>query len=186
MMVRRAALIALVALSVVGAARPASAHDGPPFPIVSDHRAGAYQIDVWTDPDATDDGTPGGQFWVLLEGGENGSPVPGGTTVDVSIRASGTDGEWQTRRAEPVDGRAARQFAGLVMNHEGRFDVRVEVAGPLGPATSTAWVNATYDLRPPAAMLIVYLLPFVAMGVLWTRLLLRRRWAMKARPSPNS
>ena len=58
---------ATLAAVLLLAASLAEAHDGPPFPIVSDHVAGPYRISVWTDPDATDDGSPGGQFWVIVE-----------------------------------------------------------------------------------------------------------------------
>ena len=152
-----------------------SAHEGPPFPIVSDRPAGAYEIAVWTDPDTTDDGSPGGQFWVMLDPLDPDRPLPDETTVRVSIRPHGTAAPWQTARAEPVRGRLDRQFAGVVMDHEGRFDVLVEVAGPLGRASVTAWVDATYDLRPPPVLLGVYLLPFLAVGGLWLKVLLRRR-----------
>ena len=47
--------------------RASGAHDGPPFPIVSDQRVGAYVVSIRTDPDATDDGSAGGQFWVQLQ-----------------------------------------------------------------------------------------------------------------------
>ena len=159
------------------------AHDGPPFPIVDARRAGAYEIAVWTDPDATDDGTAGGQFWVMLKAGSDGTRagIPEATSVEVSIRASGASGSWQRMRAAPVDGKVTNQFAALVMDHEGRFDVRVEVDGPLGRAEVTAWVDATYDLRPPPAMLVVYLMPFLAIAVLWLKLLLRRRGGASAR-----
>jgi hypothetical protein len=82
------------------------AHDGPPFPIVDGRRAGAYDIAVWTDPDATDDGSAGGQFWVMLKPGAGapGSEIPADTAVHVSIRVSGVMGEWQRARAAPVDG----------------------------------------------------------------------------------
>jgi hypothetical protein len=61
------------------------------------------------------------------------------------------------------------------MDHEGRFAVTVTIAGPLGAATVDAEVDATYDLRPPRYLLVVYLMPFVLVGLLWGRLLLRRR-----------
>ena len=157
------------------------AHDGPPFPIVSGHRSGGYEIEVWTDPDSTDDGSAGGQFWVILESTGTPADLPAGTRVDVSIRSSGARDSWQTIQAEPVEGKVSRQFARLVMDHEGRFDVQVEIAGPLGRATATAWVDATYDLRPAPAMLVLYLLPFVVVGALWAKLLVRRRRA--ARPN---
>lgn len=173
---RRSVLLrTLLGLLLAGHSRPAAAHDGPPFPIVSDHVSGAYVIDVWTDPDSTDDGTAGGQFWVVLDrAGTPGEPPPG-TIVTVSIRPRSREGPWRTGRAEAVDGRVSRQFATLVMDHEGRFDVRVDVDGPLGRAEAAAWVDATYDLRPPPVMLVLYLMPFLAVGVLWMKLLIKRR-----------
>jgi hypothetical protein len=35
-------------------------------------------------------------------------------------------------------------------------------------------VDATYDLRPPPFMLVVYAVPFLLAGLLWMKLLLRR------------
>ena len=63
-----------------------SGHSGPPYPILSDKVAGPYLISIWTDPDTTDDGSAGGQFWIrihLAGGGE----VPPETRATVSIAA---------------------------------------------------------------------------------------------------
>ena len=68
-------------------------------------------------------------------------------------------------RTEPVRGDVSNQFAAVVMDHEGRFAVEVTIDGPAGPATVTAEVDATYDLRPPPFMLAIYALPFVLAGV---------------------
>jgi hypothetical protein len=47
-------------------------------------------------------------------------------------------------------------------------------------------VDATYDQRPPAYLLVVYVMPFVLVGLLWGRLLLRRRSVGKpARPTTS-
>lgn len=172
----------LIASLALGAALsvtplPLAAHDGPPFPIVSDHVSGAYEVDVWTDPDATDDGSAGGQFWVMLEAVDHARALPPDTVVTVGIRPARTDGRWQRGRAEPIEGEASRQFAALVMDGEGRYDVRVEIEGGLGSGRAEAWVDGTYDLRPPPVMLVVYLLPFLAVGALWMKLLIKRRQA---------
>lgn len=159
-----------------------AAHEGPPFPIISTRPVGAYDVALWTDPDATDDGSAGGQFWVMLDPAEDARDLPSGTTVTVSIRPAGAESSWQTRIAEPVDGILSRQFAALVMDHEGRFDVRVEVGGPLGYATAEAWVDATYDLRPPPALLALYVMPFLAVGLLWLKLLVSRHRTRTAGP----
>jgi hypothetical protein len=137
------------------------AHSGPPFPIVSSRAAGAYEISVWTDPDTTDDGSAGGQFWVTLR---PSSGVPPADRPD----------QTHTATAEPVARDAAHRFAALPMDREGRFHVRVTVDGPLGHAAVEADVDATYDLRPPPAMLAMYAIPFVLVGFLWIKLLLNR------------
>ena len=159
---------------ILSVASPALAHDGPPFPIVSDRVLGAYLVSVWTDPDTTDDGSPGGQFWVTLSrpGGED---VPEATRAAVAIRPLDRPGPERRAAASPVRGDVGNQFAGLLMDHEGRFAVTVTVAGPLGDETVGAEVDATYDLRPAPYLLVVYLIPFVLVGLLWGRLLLRRR-----------
>jgi hypothetical protein len=150
-----------------------SAHSGPPYPVVSNRTAGPYRLSVWTDPDATDDGTAGGQFWVTIEAARPDA-LPPDTRAQVAIRPGG-GGLWREALAAPVDGNPSRQFAALVMPHEGPFDVRVVVSGTLGQADVTTTVQATYDLRPAPMLLAVYLLPFLLVGFLWTKRLWRRR-----------
>ena len=151
MIARRA--LRLVVLAAVSASDPVSAHDGPPFPIVSDHSAGAYVISIWTDPDTTDDGSPGGQFWVRVQ--PHSGTLPTDTRVTVTIKALDRTGGELTATGAPVRGDATNQFAALVMNHEGRFAVRVTIDGSLGSASAEAAVDATYDTRPPPALLLL-------------------------------
>jgi hypothetical protein len=166
----------LLALIVCAASpRTMRAHDGPPFPIVSDRRAGAYVVSVWTDPDATDDGAAGGQFWVQLQLAEARGELPETTRATLSVRPADGTATVQTARTEPVRGDVTNQFAAVVMGHEGRFAVEIAIDGPAGGATVRADVDATYDLRPPPAMLALYALPFVLAGMLWIRLLVKRR-----------
>ena len=47
-------LAAMLCLEVSGAA-----HSGPPYPIVTERAIGSYVVSVWTDPDATNDGSRG-------------------------------------------------------------------------------------------------------------------------------
>jgi hypothetical protein len=164
----------LVGAFVVGLwiAPPVGAHSGPPYPVVSNQPAGPYRLSVWTDPDATDDGTAGGQFWVTIDPAQPGT-LPPDTRAQVAIRPNG--GDWSEAAAAPVDGNLSRQFAALVMPHEGPFDVRVVVTGAMGRADVMTAVQATYDLRPAPLLLAVYVLPFLLVGFLWTKRLLRRR-----------
>jgi hypothetical protein len=173
---RRAGTIAAHGLGLVVVASVASAHDGPPYPIVSNHLVGVYRISVWTDPDTTDDGTAGGQFWVMIDPARTGDALTADVRAAVTVSPVDRRGEPVTARASPVSGDVSRQFAALRMDHEGRFVVRVDVEdGKAGRVTVNSEVQATYDLRPSPLTLVVYFLPFLLAGVLWTTLLVRRR-----------
>jgi hypothetical protein len=163
-------------LSAVALARvTVYAHSGPPFPIVTDRRVGAYQISIWTDPDATDDRSAAGQFWVMLRPARSGGSIPPGTHVDVAIKAVDRQGDEQAGRAAPVNADVAKQFVALVMDHEGPYGVRVVIDGPLGRADVEASTEATYDLRPRPILIVVFVMPFVLVGLVWGKLLIRRR-----------
>ena len=168
--------LALIATSTI-----VRAHSGPPFPIVTDAMRGPYTISIWTDPDATDNGTPGGQFWIVIASSTTGATLPADTRATVSVRPSAPPSPSQaavkSTRTEPVRGDVTNQFGAVLMDHEGPFAVRVDVTGALGHANVDAMVDATYDLRPPPYMVAWYLTPFLLVGFLWTRLLLRRRSA---------
>jgi len=151
------------------------AHSGPPFPVVSDQAAGPYVVSIWTDPDTTDDGSAGGQFWVRIHAASKGQPLPENTRAMVTITPVNREGSVRSASTSPVRGDLTNQFAAVVMDSEGPFAVRVNIDGSLGNAIVTASVEATYNLRPPRWLFAVYLLPFVLVGLLWGRLLIRRR-----------
>ncbi len=172
---RRPRLAVGAAAVAVTLAVPVSAHDGPPFPIVSDRVAGPYRVSIWTDPDATDDGSAGGQFWVILDPSPGGGPLAAGTRVRVAVAPLDRPGPGQSAQATAERDDPRRQFAAVPLDHEGRFRVQVTIDSPSGPAVVDSTVDATYDSRPPPIMLGVYAIPFVIVGFLWLKLLLRRR-----------
>ena len=89
----RRTIAALAVTAILGPLAPAArAHDGPPYPIVSDRVLGPYRLSIWTDPDTTDDGTAGGQFWVRLNSSRAGSALPADTRARVAIRPVGRAG----------------------------------------------------------------------------------------------
>jgi hypothetical protein len=149
------------------------AHDGPPFPILSDRTAGPYLISIWTDPDTTDDGSAGGQFWIRIHAVDKAAP-PAGTRATVSVRPLDRRGSEQTAVASPVREDTTNQFAALLFDHEGRFAVHVAIDGPLGAAAAESSVDATYSVRPPRSLILLFIAPFVLIGLLWGRLLIRR------------
>ena len=151
------------------------AHSGPPYPILSNRIVGPVRhLDLGRSR-RHDDGSAAGQFWVMLQPAAGGGSLPAGTHADVSIEALDAAAPRVTGRAQPVDNEISRQFAALVLDHEGRFGVAVTVDGPLGRAEVETTVDATFDLRPAPIMMVVYLMPFVLVGFLWVKLLVRRR-----------
>ncbi len=153
------------------------AHSGPPFPILLDQVAGQYKISIWTDPDATDDGSAAGKFWVMVDPAGKGLALPPGTRVTVSIQPLDRPGPIVTGQADPVAQDATRRFVALVMDHEGHYAVKATIDGPGGPVTVDAAADATYDTRPRPFMLVLALVPFLLIGFVWMKLLVRRRAA---------
>jgi len=168
-------------------ASSALAHSGPPFPIVSTDTRGPYSISIWTDPDSTDNGVAAGQFWIIIEPASKETSIPEATRATVTVRPLDSTPSAGPRASdaamhattEPVRGDVTNQFAVVTLDHEGPFAVHVDVNGPLGPAAVDSRIDATYDLRPPPYMIALYLGPFLLAGLLWTRLLLRRRAARR-------
>jgi hypothetical protein len=163
---RRLQLLALGFL----AAMPARAHQGPPFPILTDRRAGPYVASLWTDPDI---GT--GTFFVVLEPPEN-RRLPARTRVRIGVRPL------TVQRAEivyevtvqPVRS-GARYFAAVPLDRGGMWHVRVLLDGAEGGGTLSADVEATPDGTIGPIGLVVYAVPFLAVGFLWLKAVLRRR-----------
>jgi hypothetical protein len=167
---RPIACLVLVGIAMVLAPQPIlHAHSGPPFPVLSNRIIDAYDISIWTDPDSTDDQTPAGKFWIVIDPSSRGGSIPAGTRATVTIKALDRPGEAISGLTQPVEGSVSRQFVALLMD------------GPLGHASVDSKVDATYDLRPAPIMLAVYVFPFVAVGALWVKVLMRRRRA-GARP----
>lgn len=148
---------------------PASAHNGPPFPIIENQRVGPCIVALWTHPDV---GT--GAFYVFLEPAP-GEAVPDDLKIEIGV--------------QPVTGRlpevlypAARvKSRGQVeFNAQADFDrqelwrVRLIVQSAQGRGEATANVEVT----PPGFGrwdLLLYLLPFLIVAFLWFRGISRAR-----------
>ena len=106
-------------------ATDAAGHSGPPFPIVTDRAAGPYTVSIWTDPDTTNDGTPGGQFWIVLSRGSAGvAPV-----TRVTVTAAPDAGTGATRSVDAtVSARDGNTYFGaLELDPEGLYRIDVDV-----------------------------------------------------------
>jgi hypothetical protein len=150
----------LVAILLVSST-PASAHNGPPFPIIENKKVGPCIVALWTHPDV---GT--GAFYVFVE------PAPGATVPDdLKIKIG----------IQPVTGRLPERFydAERVKSHgqvqynaQADFDrqelwrVRLVIQSSQGDGEATAQVEVT----PPGFGrwdLLLYLLPFLLVAFLW-------------------
>jgi hypothetical protein len=157
----------LIVIAIGASSSSLDAHSGPPFPIFTDRVVGAYKVSVWTDPDATDDQTAAGRFWVTLE--------PAADRVVVAIKPLDRVGAERSARAEPVNGDKQRQFVALLMDHEGPFGVHVAIDGVPGKAEVDTMTDATYDLRPRPILTVLFVFPFLLVGFVWGKLLIKRR-----------
>ena len=150
-----------------------SAHEGPPFPLFADQKVDRYLVSVWTDPDV---GTA--QFFVIVST-QDSSPLPADLRVQIGV--------------QPVSGRLTETFyttqrenlqqqvqykADVHFDAEELWQVRVRLESAQGTAETVATVAAT----PPGYGrwdLLLYLFPFLAIGVLWAITLIRK---IKRRP----
>jgi hypothetical protein len=154
---------------------PLAAHNGPPFPVVTDRAAGSYIVSLWADPDTSDDGDADGRFWVVVNPATKGTVLPTDTVVQISIWPVERRESVRTETANPDEPEPSRRTAAFVIDREGKYGVKATIAGSLGPAEIETSIDAQYDARPRPALIAIFALPFVLIGFVWLRLLLRRR-----------
>jgi hypothetical protein len=155
---------------LLGSAVPALAHEGPPFPILVDQRVGPYVASVWTDPDI---GT--GTFFVVLEPPE-GKKLPDGTAVRVAVEPLDRHVKETLYKAEPQPVRyGERHFVETKFDRGGMWRVRILLEGPEGGGELKAEVEPTPDGTIGPISLVLYAIPFLAVGFLWLKAVLRRK-----------
>ena len=145
-------------------ARTTIAHEGPPFPLFVDQRVDRYVVSLWSDPDVGD-----ALFFVIV----GGEPPP---DLHVQLGVQPTSGRlpeaFYTATPEKVSGQV--QYRALVhFDAEGLWRVRVRLQSAQGNAETVTTVEAT----PPGYGrwdLLIYLSPFLAVGVLWAIAMIRK------------
>ena len=159
----------LTAVVLLAVSAQVFAHEGPPYPIIVDKTVGPCVLSVWSDPDV---GT--GTFIFILE------PTPGGQLPDdirVSIGVRPTSGRLAEAvyAAEREDAGGRVQFKALVpFDAQELWRVRVSLKSARGDGETTTDVAVT----PPGYGrwdLLIYLLPFAAVGFLWLRAIIKGR-----------
>lgn len=145
----------------------ASAHEGPPYPLFLDRQVDRYVVSVWTDPDVG-----AGQFFVILD--PKSAELPADLRVQVGIMpVSGRSPEaFYTGTRENLRGQIQYR-AEVQLDAEELFQVRVRLESAQGNSETIATVEAT----PPGYGrwdLLVYVMPFVAIGLLWAIAMIRK------------
>lgn len=152
--------VTVVCLVLILAAM-ASAHNGPPFPIIENKKLGPCIVALWTHPDV---GT--GAFYVFVE------PAPGVTIPDNLKIQIGV--QPLTGRLPEVLYAATRSKSGGQVEYDAQADfdrqelwrVRLVVQSSQGGGEATTQVEVT----PPGFGrwdLLLYLLPFLLLAFLW-------------------
>ena len=172
----------LVALAAFFQGRAASAHDGPPYPIVVDVATGPVLLTVWTDPDV---GT--GTFYLYLEPLQ-GRPLPDRATLEVFVQPVGgrlAEKGYEARLLRQDDDRQ-RYEAKVDFDAVGKWRTRIVVQTPGGGGSATKIVDVTPPGQGPVLDFVLYLFPVVAVGGRAVRAVLvsRRRLPPVAPPKP--
>ena len=161
---RYASLLVILLLFV----RTTSAHEGPPFPLFVDQKVDRYLVSFWTDQDV---GT--GIFFLIISGQDSAE-----VTADLRVQIG----------VQPISGRLPETFyaaqrenlqSQIQYKAEVQFDAeelwRVRVR--LESAQGIFETVATVEVTPPGYGrwdLLLYLFPFLAIGLLWAIALIRK------------
>ena len=140
---------------------PAWAHIGPPFPIMQNRKIGTLNVEVWSNPDV---GT--GSFWIAIDP-PKGSSIPPDLKVSVAVQpVSGRLPEkiydaWRDQLRNRVEFKSDVSF-----DQEETWRVRVlltssQVSGETGTDVAvTPTILGRWSL-------LLFLLPFLGIGMLW-------------------
>lgn len=162
--------ILLLGLCLITLAPRTIAHEGPPFPIIVDEEVGPYLVSVWTDPDIGI-----GTFFVVID------PEPGNDVSDVKSIKIGVkptsgrlDEAMYTAQSQEVR-QGARYIAEVEFDKGEMWKVRILLEGEGWDGELTSEVEATPDGSIGPIAVVIYALPFLAVGFLWVRAIMRRR-----------
>jgi hypothetical protein len=144
------------------------AHEGPPFPLFVDQKLDPYIVSLWSDPDVGD-----ALFFVIINS-QPSTQLPPDLQVQIAVQPA------NGRLPEAIYAAERESVSGQVQyrtqvhfDAEELWRVRVRLLSAQGNAETVATVEAT----PPGYGrwdLLVYLLPFLAVGVLWAVAMIRK------------
>jgi len=151
--------------AIASLAPRALAHEGPPYPVFVDRAVGPYTVSLWADPDV---GT--GTFYVMFD------PPAFRSDSDPSIAMF----TWppmqrlEPKRYEPTVRRGDTYEIYAEFDSEETWSFRFEIRGSAGEGVTEVDIPIT----PPGYGkwdLLLYGAPFLAIGVLWALVAVRKR-----------
>jgi hypothetical protein len=168
MSLRRASFLVPFIIALVFA-NTTRAHEGPPYPLFVDRYVGGYNLSLWADPDVGD-----ALFFVIIE--QTQFVESASTDLHVQIGVQPVSGRlpeaFYPAQRESVKGQLQYR-AQVHFDAEELWRVRVRLESAMGNAETVENVAAT----PPGYGrwdLLIYLVPFLAVGVVWGVAMVRK------------
>jgi hypothetical protein len=158
-----------LALLALGGITPAWAHIGPPYPIMQKRKIGPLTVDVWSNPDIGI-----GSFFVVIDP-PKGESVPADMKVRVAVQpVSGrlpeqTYDAWREKLRDRVEFKADVPF-----DKEEMWRIRILLVSSQISGETDTNVQVTPTLLGRWDLLL-FLLPFLAVGVLWFKAIATKR-----------
>jgi len=153
------------ALLILSFSARALAHDGPPFAIIVDQQVGPCVISVWTDPDIGN-----GSFFVITQ-----TAPPNDLTVQIAVQPTSGRLAEATYTAVREDSKGQFQYKTIVkFDAQETWRVRVSLRSSQGNGETEAFVEPTAEGLGRWDLLL-YLLPFLAIGFIWLRAFLSKK-----------
>ena len=167
---RDAALVCFIAiLLAIFLPVPSFAHNGPPFPIITDKNVGPCVVSLWTHPDI---GT--GTFFVIVDPKSQQS-CPADVSFEVGVApANGRLAEKQYRAWRDAVRGQVQYKTEVAFDQQELWNVRLILRSAQGAGEAMATVTPT----PPGLGrwdLLFYSSPFLLIAVLWVRAMSRRK-----------
>lgn len=147
------------------------AHEGPPFPVLVDHKFGEMKLSVWADPD-----TENGTFTLYPEG-----PNLKKDDLYFEIKANPENQSGPILKStalQAVEDKGRYSYtATLPFPTNGNWAVIVIVKNKQNGDTLTS-ATMTVEVTPPGpnkSEFVLYMLPFLVVAAIWLKVILRKR-----------
>jgi hypothetical protein len=177
--VRRAIALAFLALFV---GVPARAHIGPPYPIMQNRKVGPFNVEVWSNPDV---GT--GSFYVIIDPPKgSGLTIPADMKVQVAVQPVNKRlpvAVYNASREKLLDHVEFKTL--LPFDKEEMWHIQITFSSSTANGEADTDVSVTPTLLGRWDLLL-YLLPFVGIGVLWFKAASVKRSRRRRRPTAQA